>query len=228
MSNPEEATSGGGHVPVSVRHEPVREDSSGLVLHPRCVAVLMPGLAGGVDVEVVALDRVSAAFASVHGFVLPDDRTPYWGLYPQRYRIPVKTGGLCSGEPVTYPVGKHYDREGSPMSEYTSGTQALRGRKINHDPEPWVDLAHGNRHPDTDIGGIAVWYDPRPEFDVLDNPILIELRQYAHATDLTRAVATLRDWWVPGGSAIPAAREQADHAWRVLRRLDALLRDCPA
>lgn len=63
------------------------------------------------------------------------------------------------------------------MSIFTSGTQAIQGRTVNHDPMPWCDRTGITRYSypfaTRDVG---FRHDPRPEFAVLDNPILAEIR----------------------------------------------------
>lgn len=119
------------------------------------------------------------------------------------------------------------------MTAFTSGTQARDGRTVNHDPHPNVWEGHSERdqmRADTDRFRKGALFNhsryrarPRPEFAVLDNPILFELRQYAHSTDTRRAVKVMHDWFRYGkASAIPTTPEQGDHAWRVLTKLAAL------
>jgi len=72
------------------------------------------------------------------------------------------------------------------MNGFTSGTQALQGRKINHDSYPNVWEGHSPRNrmrADTDMfrkgapfNHERYRYLPRPEFDVHDNPILAAFR----------------------------------------------------
>lgn len=98
------------------------------------------------------------------------------------------------------PTGPSMRKE-QPM--FTSGTQALQGRTVNHDGRPWV-----YRHDDGTIGHRAsVWsedhesFEPRPEFAVLDNPIL----------------ASFREWW-----------DKAPDEWTLDRFIDALTADVRA
>lgn len=66
------------------------------------------------------------------------------------------------------------------MSIFTSGTQARDGRTVNHDRAPWHCRLHDARGTETQCE--ILWpvhdrhHDPRPEFAVLDNPILAEVR----------------------------------------------------
>lgn len=64
----------------------------------------------------------------------------------------------------------------------TSGTQVLRGTAINHDPEPWIteDGKRQNTSVVPYVFGARTYadYDPRPEFEVKDNPILSDIRWY--------------------------------------------------
>lgn len=61
----------------------------------------------------------------------------------------------------------------------TSGTQALQGRKVNHDPAPYL-WRDGSRTARGSVWGSrpACRYAPRPEFDVPDNPILARFRKW--------------------------------------------------
>ena len=62
------------------------------------------------------------------------------------------------------------------MAGMTSGKRA---ELANHDPYPWITRKHAQRfHNEQTLG---TWpsgcdYDPRPEFDVPDNPILTQFR----------------------------------------------------
>ena len=121
---------------------------------------------------------------------------------------------------------------------FTSGTQALQGRTVNHDPEPWAYSSQSKPGlgpfgtPDraaTRFDGAMLWF-PRPEFAVLDNPILAQLRgehaiwkanqterSLKHHVLTWRARSFLsdldRDW------KADFTPEQIDHARRVLTRL---------
>jgi hypothetical protein len=67
------------------------------------------------------------------------------------------------------------------MTAFTSGTQARDGRKVNHDPHPWQhDMSRSKRYGHNDLTcpeDCDAVLDPRPEFDVLDNPILAAFRE---------------------------------------------------
>jgi len=57
------------------------------------------------------------------------------------------------------------------VNAFTSGTQAAQNRTVNHDPMPWVVPALPSEryaHQERPWEVLA----PRPEFAVLDNPIL--------------------------------------------------------
>lgn len=102
------------------------------------------------------------------------------------------------------------------MNGFTSGTQARDGRKVNHDPKPWLRY---RVEPDD---GWGYDYSPRPEFDVPANRILVELRQRAHSIGLAHAVAgalldSVTHWW--NGYTMA----ERSHAKRVLRKLEAQL-----
>lgn len=115
------------------------------------------------------------------------------------------------------------------MNGYTSGTQALQGRTVNHDPRPYQVYADGvpswrrNFHRERFGNGfgdvITDTYNPRPEFDVLDNPILAEFRSDWDGTYericwwLAMLEENVYPSWTP---------EQLDHARRVLTKLAAL------
>jgi hypothetical protein len=124
---------------------------------------------------------------------------------------------------------------------FTSGTQAIQGRTVNHDPEPYVvgyDSAGPIRISGTGLSE-RVWvlennYLARPEFDVLDNPILAAFRDSPELDlwDMGFAMhATYggeRDWEDSGHyfhAFTTATEEQVDHARRVLTRLAALTKE---
>lgn len=48
-------------------------------------------------------------------------------------------------------------------------------RRVNVDPEPWRNPAANRRSSERVHGGW--WFDPRPEFDNVVNPILVEFRE---------------------------------------------------
>lgn len=110
---------------------------------------------------------------------------------------------------------------------FTSGTQARDGRTVNHDPYPYRSNAIG-RHRDRSrsaTGRFAVVdpvYDPRPEYAVLDNPILAAFRQEG-----PRFFGGIEGWltYAMGGTHCMGIRlpdGAIDHARRVLRKLAAL------
>lgn len=67
---------------------------------------------------------------------------------------------------------------------FTSGTQKLHGRTVNHDPYPWaysrrastIDGPWPNRFA-TRVDGALLWF-PRTRWDVYDNPVLAAFRAY--------------------------------------------------
>jgi hypothetical protein len=98
---------------------------------------------------------------------------------------------------------------------FTSGTQALQGRTVNHDPKPYSTAANTpERRAATATDDGIEWYDPRPEFDVVDNPILAAFRKY-YPKDRPEDWV----WGIDNGHNDPATPEQIDHARRVLERL---------
>lgn len=115
--------------------------------------------------------------------------------------------------------------------QFTSGTQARDGRTVNHDPRPWIDQdgwrwtteakdAYSAR------GSVNEYrHDPRPEYAVLDNPILAELRRSTVTApeffDEEVKMALSRD---PNYSNayVTSTPKQIIHARRVLERLAAL------
>lgn len=133
------------------------------------------------------------------------------------------------------------------MNGYTSGTQALQGRTVNHDPRPYQVYADGvpswrrNFHRERFGNGfgdvITDTYRPRPEFDVLDNPILAEFRRsFGNAKTLPATAwpnakpdAVIQRWlrWVDNPNASsddpePWTAAERSHARRVLAKLAAL------
>jgi hypothetical protein len=109
------------------------------------------------------------------------------------------------------------------MNGFTSGTQALQGRKVNHDPVPWrVELPgiHAERSAQ-EVAGHSV-FDPRPECDVLDNPILARFRTWVAGESpvefAAEFLAASEYWWLIEGARPWYAR----HARRVLSKLAAL------
>jgi hypothetical protein len=87
-------------------------------------------------------------------------------------------------------------------------------RRVNVDPEPWVHpLKSGYRR----AGRLPGWkFDPRPEFDNVVNPILVEFR-YMYESRGFEAIGYYLRWiemdgWEPG---------HIDHARKVLRKLAA-------
>jgi hypothetical protein len=122
------------------------------------------------------------------------------------------------------------------MEQFTSGTQTLQGRKVNHDDEPWAVLLDGveidryatesqaERHAESFE---TITYALRPEFAVHDNPVLLDIRTYRNER------LTMRN---PKGwdhvlrkfqqhkqeNPWNATPEQIDQALRVLTHLAAL------
>ncbi len=123
------------------------------------------------------------------------------------------------------------------MTGFTSGTQALQGRTVNHDPEPYVGRLiryPASIKPWADATGDQA-YDPRPEFAVLDNPILAAFRAgmpqddatYDISMDALDYLAALSDGtWMYASiqaeteiGALTYTDEQKTQAIRVLQRL---------
>jgi len=123
---------------------------------------------------------------------------------------------------------------------FTSGTQALQGRTVNHDPLP-IKWYEGCRYSANMPKPPGAWLDPRPEYAVLDNPILADFRRLMDGIIQTGGSGTKSpaqaEWWlVLLSDENPLARahsgfdyhitdEQLRHAIRVLTLLVALGRD---
>ncbi len=92
-------------------------------------------------------------------------------------------------------------------------------RRVNVDPEPWVNPAGDLRYHTQVHGG---WkFDPRPEFDNVVNPILVAFRVvYDREAAGFLAGAEMREIEKGKWSAV-ASREHIDHARRVLQKLAA-------
>jgi len=123
------------------------------------------------------------------------------------------------------------------VNGFTSGRRAQLGLPLaNHDPYPFVWKGHSEinqMRTDTDVFRKGAPYAlaryhhrPRPEFAVLDNPILAELRRFTstglatprEAMELILSLVRRRRW-----EKLPAASwSQIDHARRVLQKLAAL------
>lgn len=111
------------------------------------------------------------------------------------------------------------------MNGFTSGLDPMRVAP-NHDPEPWVARRSPLRRATIRMGERHEWeLRPRPEFDVLDNPILAAFRS-AIADDDPYADA---DSWLANLSDMSAESEvwahdsaHIEHARRVLSKLAAL------
>lgn len=125
---------------------------------------------------------------------------------------------------------------------FTSGNQARDGRSVNHDRRAYVD-ANGNRH-STVLKNLRKGqtveefyakagnsFAPRPEFAVLDNPILAEFRDRTWAVDAEWWADDLGDFniqfWRDMGAGSWTA-EQIHHARKVLDKLAALNNDMEA
>jgi hypothetical protein len=118
---------------------------------------------------------------------------------------------------------------------FTSGTQAIQGRTVNHDPAPWLVTRGVYRGRYVSQSAIPIQHavirdDPRHEYGVLDNPILAAFRDDLNtARDRERDSDVIADWInaLDGDDSglsvsVPsAASEQIDHARRVLEKLVA-------
>lgn len=107
------------------------------------------------------------------------------------------------------------------MNGFTSGTQARDGRNVFHDPKPWVSQIGGGRYARLN-GPMVTTHSPRPEYAVLDNPILAAFRQEG-----PRFFGGIEGWltYAMGGTHCMGVRlpdGAIDHARRVLRKLAAL------
>ena len=108
---------------------------------------------------------------------------------------------------------------------FTSGTQARDGRTVNHDPEPWTCEHCGKRSAvEWGLDRYGRTYDPRPEFAVLDNPILAAFRKRV-ALYYYEEMSVLAAAWLRGSVLTRVAYnagatlEQIDHARRVLSKI---------
>jgi len=119
---------------------------------------------------------------------------------------------------------------------FTSGLDPMRVAP-NHDPEPLVEVASGRRVAIGREPARGFWIvSPRPEFDVLDNPILAAFRadEYRRPTKKRRGLdvsqrglraQVLADRLGRGivpSKAMKSTPEQIDHARRVLTKLAAV------
>jgi len=109
---------------------------------------------------------------------------------------------------------------------FTSGTQALQGRTVNHDPKPYFYPQTGYRasafesarldaHNGYDPSRMPLLH-PRAEFAVLDNPVLTLFR--AQRTPVVPLNAHVRGF-LNGITRLASegfTPEQIDHARRVL------------
>lgn len=112
------------------------------------------------------------------------------------------------------------------MTIFTSGTQALQGRTVNHDPEPYLWFSGGRSAKGSDWGSRPQCrYAPRPEYAVLDNPLLGALRDCKRfcPEDCEDALAWV-EWLWQEDRAEGDQPAHIDHARRVLTRLAALTR----
>lgn len=99
-------------------------------------------------------------------------------------------------------------------------------RRVNVDPEPWVCHFMGPERCNTGSCSRAV-FDPRPEFDNVVNPVLLDYRTDCEYTTWVRRNPL--DWMNeaanPGtwpGVVFPFSDDEMDHARRVLQKLAAL------
>ena len=116
---------------------------------------------------------------------------------------------------------------------FTSGTQTLQGRKVNHDTEPYM-WGDGSRETEKFVEenpsvGLYVEHKPRPEFDVTDNPVLAAFREnlsYSLGGTPKLAAEWLESfaphWHVWRHGRIPARAAHRHHAKQVFAHLAAL------
>lgn len=107
---------------------------------------------------------------------------------------------------------------------FTSGTQALQGRTVNHDPYPYrcTDSTHTTTHR-LSFDGIKTQYAPRDGFAVRDNPILAEFRKIKNKYGTTAESAQWcldNGYWHPESTLLGGP--DVSHARRVLTLLAAL------
>lgn len=114
------------------------------------------------------------------------------------------------------------------MNGFTSGTQALQGRKVNHDPKPWLN-GHGVRIVHGIEGLNRNSYDPRPEFDVPDNLILASFRgrlRYQETVKCPVPAVSLANIWLTDLYRYTWSHQhdiaEFNHARRVLAKLAAV------
>jgi hypothetical protein len=118
---------------------------------------------------------------------------------------------------------------------FTSGTQAIQGRTVNRDPAPYEKLYPYNvgrsSWPILVHDRLITEYAPRHEYDVLDSPILADLRENHDEGDpLYSFVAYLKlmELWSrefvfrTGHYATALGKHQIEHARRVLEKLVAV------
>lgn len=106
---------------------------------------------------------------------------------------------------------------------FTSGTQALQGRTVSHDRMPYVGADESRR---SRYSRFAPRLDPRPEFAVLDNPILAAFRRHVEKVGREHTAELAQEWlahfpyyWHSfRGNAVALARHRA-HARLVFAHL---------
>lgn len=77
---------------------------------------------------------------------------------------------------------------------FTSGTQALQGRTVNHDPEPYLNSKDGTRSRYITNATPWLWdWSPRPKYAVVDNQILLAFREHYNEFRPENAQAWLDD-----------------------------------
>ncbi len=109
--------------------------------------------------------------------------------------------------------------------QFTSGTQEIQGRSVNHDEYPYVCYNWpGGLRIHEPVPGCADAYEPRREFAILDNPVLAQYRRTGIVVGKhVSAEQYLRYIDVPGKAAQWHWKpEQIEHARRVFTLLAAL------
>lgn len=121
---------------------------------------------------------------------------------------------------------------------FTSGTQQLQGRSVNHDPHPNVWSKHSPRDKmrvDTEMFRVGCSDKlegyvrlPRPEFAVEDNPILVQYRADVRDAAMGEQENDVGDYeWLLGDHwenfwKELVTEEHVVHARKVLARLKSL------